>query len=799
METRSPRVFVSYGRHDGAEFVDRLVAELTGRGFDVWRDTTRIDPGSDWQAAIVDAIDACDVVVAALTPHAVRRPTTEGGIDGVCLDELTYARFGPAPKPVVPVLVLDCQVPFSIFRLSYIDARSWRQSLHDFATGIGEVVRGIDATLRGDLPVLRQPDGPVALDQGPYLHAKRAGFVGREWLFKRVAAWVSQARNEQALLITGDPGVGKSAFIAEFAHRNADGRVVAYHCCTREDRLTLEPGAFVENVAAMLSKRLPSYAPMLAEGTVRKVLREAHAYPGRALDKAIIGPLSRLPEPDSGPFVMLVDALDEAMLVGSGDMATDDTNIVSLLASRLDRLPLWLRVVATARRDRRITDELAGLRATVIDAQAEENVDDLTAFVDSRVRATLEAADPAQVTREVVQAADGNFLYAKSLIQDVQRGLVPIDGLTTQPAGMSGFYAKAFRRLLSSPTDSRGLRAVLETMVAAQAPLDYSLVTGAAGNDEYETTAVLNQLSEFVHRRSGGFVLFHRSLSDWLVDPRSSFHADPQRGHERLAADFVAAHDIGLQPPSRPALKDSVLAYRGRYGLDHLTRSYIAVAATWNPWVFASTTLAADEAGHAFGGETRYLPVFARQYVAHALTTRNTAALASLVQLLARAARTRYHDSGVLNIEIAADGTWKTTILGDAHDGMATYQALTLSSWAGSILYAAVESQPDSGPALAAAGVAANLGGLAYVARGLDIAGWADRFQGSLTDRGDFLASELHALTRINEAWTPDEDNRLRALVGESLTRAYLRLDRARPTIRTRANELGLPPFTEDG
>ena len=76
----NPRDFVSYGRvpghHGGAEFVDRLVAELTCRGFDVWRDDAdrRTDAGS--QATKIGATDDCEVV-AVLTPHAVWRRTAE--------------------------------------------------------------------------------------------------------------------------------------------------------------------------------------------------------------------------------------------------------------------------------------------------------------------------------------------------------------------------------------------------------------------------------------------------------------------------------------------------------------------------------------------------------------------------------------------------------------------------------------------------------------------------------------------------------------------------------------------------
>jgi TIR domain/AAA ATPase domain len=746
MDAPKPVVFVSYGRYDAAEFVNRLVAELPRHGFDVWRDTARIQAGSCWGDVLKDAIDACDAVVAVLTPHAVRRQADRSGTDGVCLDELSYARLGPSSKPIVPVKILDCEIPFSIFRLSYVDMMEWRQSSGEFERGLGKIIQGLKAALRGVPPELRTHEGPIALDQGPYLYEKRDGFVGREWLFNRVSAWLRTARSESALLITGEPGIGKSAFIAELAHRNLDGRVVAYHFCTREDRLTLEPGAFVSSLAAILASRLPSFAPMLNDEKVRTALREARAYPGQALDQAIIAPLSRLPAPAGGARVILVDALDEAMSVAPGSEATDDGNIVSLLASRLHRLPAWLRVIATARRDRRTSQELAGLRATVVDAQADENVHDLTEFVDAQVRTGLQVADPATVAHEIVRLADGNFLYAKSVMRGLKHDQIPVDSLDSFPPGMSGFYGRQFRRLLSATSDAAA-RPVLEVLVAAQAPLDLTVITSAAAIDRHETVAALNMLSEFVKDRDGGLVLFHRSLADWLIDPQSSFFVDPHRGHERLAAEYAAALDAGPQPQEPPA-GTAAVAYRGQYGLDHLAQAGVAVSLSWNPWIFAATALSAPEAktGHGFGAETQFVPIFAQQYVAAALSASDLTKVTDLVVLLAQAARVRYHDAGVLRIDVAADGTWTKQIGGQAHDGRSLEEALTLSAWAGGITNAAVTAYPDRtqelGPAIE------TLGGLSYLAQGLDL--WAGQFDYEAL-HGNVLGHELKALARTNQ------------------------------------------------
>ena len=61
-------------------------------------------------------------------------------------------------------------------------------------------------------------------------------------------------RAEQSLLILGDPGIGKSAIVAELVHRQPE-RVLAYHCCRADERSTLEPAKIVRALAAQVERR----------------------------------------------------------------------------------------------------------------------------------------------------------------------------------------------------------------------------------------------------------------------------------------------------------------------------------------------------------------------------------------------------------------------------------------------------------------------------------------------------------------------------------------------------------------
>jgi predicted ATPase len=51
-----------------------------------------------------------------------------------------------------------------------------------------------------------------------------------EMALSRLDEWRSKEA-PPALLITGEPGIGKSAIVAALVDQNPEGQVLAYHCC----------------------------------------------------------------------------------------------------------------------------------------------------------------------------------------------------------------------------------------------------------------------------------------------------------------------------------------------------------------------------------------------------------------------------------------------------------------------------------------------------------------------------------------------------------------------------------------
>jgi type I restriction enzyme, R subunit len=171
-------------------------------------------------------------VLALLSPHAVRRAMDAGNstaTDSVCLDEIAYAR-GARKIPIVPVQVVSCEAPFLVYRLHQIDFRRWRESEATYQAGLNQICAGIEAALRGETPERSWRPLLEPWDFAPFLLEKRNHFTGRQWLFRDLDEWRSK-QAPPALLITGEPGIGKSAIVAALVDNNPDGQVLAYHCC----------------------------------------------------------------------------------------------------------------------------------------------------------------------------------------------------------------------------------------------------------------------------------------------------------------------------------------------------------------------------------------------------------------------------------------------------------------------------------------------------------------------------------------------------------------------------------------
>jgi tetratricopeptide (TPR) repeat protein len=106
-------VFISYGTIDGQEFVERLHDELESKGVSVWLDRRDIREGYEWRSEIDQALRNARAILVVLTDASVlssevRAEWTDG-----------LSRY----LPVIPLLLLDCEIPLRLQTIQYVDFR----------------------------------------------------------------------------------------------------------------------------------------------------------------------------------------------------------------------------------------------------------------------------------------------------------------------------------------------------------------------------------------------------------------------------------------------------------------------------------------------------------------------------------------------------------------------------------------------------------------------------------------------------------------------------------------------------
>jgi hypothetical protein len=122
------KAFVSYSRAD-TDFVLRLCQDLRAAGASIWLDQLDIHPGEDWDEAIEHGLFECGRMLAVLSPKSVSSQNV--------LDEIAYALS--KKKPIIPVLHQDCEVPYRLNRIQYVDFRTaYDEPLKHLLSAIGD-------------------------------------------------------------------------------------------------------------------------------------------------------------------------------------------------------------------------------------------------------------------------------------------------------------------------------------------------------------------------------------------------------------------------------------------------------------------------------------------------------------------------------------------------------------------------------------------------------------------------------------------------------------------------------------
>jgi hypothetical protein len=562
---QSVQVFLSYGRRDASEFVDRLEKDLSKAGYRVWRDRSDLEAGHSWDTQLSAAIKGCQLVVAVLTPHAVRTENEES----VCLDELAVARFQAPVTPIVPVMLIPCEPPFVIYRLQWIDflgaasdEARYQESLDQLLSAVDKVARGVQQKPRH---IQYEP-----LDFDLYLAAKTRAFVGREWLVRDVFQHLSGTK-ASTLLIVGEPGWGKTAFAGHLFATNPNGQIIAAHFC-RADRLdTIDPRRFVQSIAAMTALRIPDYADQITTVLDAKITFSDET---EMFERLFIQPLAKLDatKREQIPRYLLIDGLDEAFL------SAGRSDLPRLLARTSNLLPDWLHYVVITRDAFGILELFPSPEIIRLDGNDPRNRADVKRLIESRLEAIpgmsyngdggMKLSDSPLIST-IDAKAEGNALVASQLLGASHIAGFDAGLIANLPRELTALYrALMERRIDPAGPEWADVRGVFEMVLASDTALPIPLVTAARGDAAgYRTRNVINAVSDLLAIQNDAIQIYHQTFREFLARETTPFFTNPTVG-ARTLADFSTSPErmAQLAPELKRFCRQHLLSWVLRTG-----------------------------------------------------------------------------------------------------------------------------------------------------------------------------------------------------------------------------------------
>lgn len=507
------------------ELVWLIKEELEKDGHKVWIDHEGITAGTQWRERITSAILGHTHFLSFLSKRSVRDP-------GVCLNEIAIALgSGRQIQTLLTESEEAVRQPLTISHLQWHQFTEWKAIKEGQKTGpkgeawdvwFGERMAMIRENLSdaqhqkvaGDLQRLKEILEPKTFEAD--IIKSIEGFYGRKWLFEACDQWLNTSNN-RLFWLKGSPGIGKSSFAAMLVHQS-NSAIVGFFKCEFQGSKSPEESASecIRTLAYQLATRLPDYRMKLLyqqqvdkDKVSKKTADDLFTY-------LITEPLNVSGKiPEATRLALVIDALDEAG-------RNDGTNaLADLIYKHADKLPPWLGIIVTSRPEPYLEQQLGKFESTPIEGGTEQNLQDLRDYLNEKLDPLIEGPKRTAIIDQVVEKSGGTFLYIKLIERDKTLDLSKPE---TLPTGIDDVFMRDFKRYFPNPKEyGQEAEPFLRLMAAAPGPLPVDLAKDLMGWSSRDiTTRVTQPLGSLLQEKNGGLVFFHKSLADWLQDPKRS-------------------------------------------------------------------------------------------------------------------------------------------------------------------------------------------------------------------------------------------------------------------------------------
>ena len=578
------KVFLSYGHDENAEIVERIYEKLKERGHIPWIDYAKIKTGHDWRERITQGILESDGFLAFLSRYSVRVP-------GVCLDEISIGVGNYNCRINSILLEKGITAPNSISNIQWLDLSDWREKKNGpdpavYEAWLNEKVKILldaieddrNTVLAGNIDRLQKRLTPITNFLKMRLLLQNQ-IIPRKWLLEEIR----NVSGSPVTVVYGSPGTGKSVLSAYLC--NFSSECAAAYFFEWNNSATKVVRNLICSLIFQLACSIEDYQVRIADLLDRYDIRSMSE--DEITDRFLLGPLNTLIDSGRAQKLVILDAVDEAVL--------DDPRMFDSILRIIEGLPAWIRVLMTSRPEAVVTERLQQYRRVVIDAHVREMENDIREYVSLEIKETSSA-------EKIIRKCEGSFIYAREMIRLYAQGQLDSQRL---PSGLSGAYYTYFRRVFSDIEEYRSVyRPLFEVILAAKQQLNEEEVCRILDIDPDELRFRLRKLRSYVYEMKQGndmvLQVFHKSFLEWLVsDSAGIYRIHTSRGDrlytgymlrcagrkEDFSPYFVRFALAHFEPKQwedmEPAVKKQILNRladgAGRYGMLDQERTYLGI------------------------------------------------------------------------------------------------------------------------------------------------------------------------------------------------------------------------------
>lgn len=539
------RLFISYG-HKESEICKRIYQALKERGHQPWFDEDQIRFGHDWRERLANGIEASNSVVACLSQYSTREK-------GVCLDELAIS-VGVKGGNIVSILLDDVNPPSAVSHRQWLDMRDWEEKLD---AGEDVFKPWFDAKMAELFDVLESKENHEFSGQITELQNRltiyystsrqakllRNSFVGRAWLNDAITNWLQDDTAQRTCLLTGAPGVGKSAYAAHFTHYN-DHVAAALFCSSDMDTFN-DPRTVIQTVAYLMACRLTAYRQSLMLHLPEDRAAVQRLSEKELFEQLISKPLSLSVNGNHERMVILLDGLDEC--------GSPENNVLAKTLYEFSGcLPDWLRILIVARDIPAISVYTKGAYRIEIGSESENNLEDIRAYYRFELESKF-GDDPHwdDALERMTARSQGIFLYAQ-MLTDLLRSRGTLGAVEEYPDGLDAVFTSWFGWFFSDSDFRSFWRPAISCILGAPAPLPAETLRRVMHWGENELADFCARLKVLLRVEKNEFdeetlVFDHAFVREWLTRGAGEnvYFCSPKDGAEKLTAELFSIFERG--------------------------------------------------------------------------------------------------------------------------------------------------------------------------------------------------------------------------------------------------------------